>query len=137
MTRRKTKIPTTGADLDRLETWVEYRVGLCRDCRATCCTMPVEVRMTDLIRTGVVDELEAQEPTKAIAKRLKQAGVVERYNVKTGIFSLARLANSDCIYLHPRTRLCTIYAQRPDTCRNHPGIGPRPGFCAYQPRAKP
>ncbi|MFO6335145.1 YkgJ family cysteine cluster protein, partial [Pseudomonas aeruginosa] len=36
--------------------------------------------------------------------------------------------------LDRKTRLCTIYARRPDTCRNHPRIGPRPGYCAYRPR---
>ncbi|MCF5394086.1 YkgJ family cysteine cluster protein, partial [Pseudomonas syringae] len=22
----------------------------------------------------------------------------------------------------------------PDTCRNHPKVGPRPGYCAYKPK---
>ncbi|MAK88221.1 MAG: Fe-S-oxidoreductase, partial [Pseudomonas sp.] len=38
------------ADPERLETWVRYSAGLCRDCHATCCTLPVEVRIDDLIR---------------------------------------------------------------------------------------
>lgn len=123
-----------GADLDRLETWVRYRQGLCGDCRATCCTMPVEVRVTDLVRMGLVDAFELGAPPKEIARRLKKAGVIERLNHRHGVFTLARRASGDCIYLDAATRRCTIYERRPDTCRRHPQVGPRPGFCAYQPR---
>lgn len=126
------RIPVNhGADLDRLETWVKYRNGLCRDCHASCCTMPAEVRLSDLIRLGVVDAFEAEEPARNIAKRLIKAGIVERFNLKSGVFTLARLSNDDCVFLDVNTRRCTVYDKRPDTCRNHPQVGPRPGFCAY------
>lgn len=120
------------ADPDRLETWARYSNGLCRDCQATCCTLPVEVRIDDLIRLELVDAFERDEPPKNVAKRLSKAGIVEHFNQKHGIFTLTRLANGDCLYLDRKTRLCTVYAKRPDTCRNHPRIGPRPGYCAYQ-----
>jgi len=122
------------AALHRLDTWAKYYKGLCRDCMATCCTLPVEVRIKDLIRIGVVDEFEAGEPPKNVAKRLMKEGIVERFNQKSGIFTLTRLANNDCLYLDRKSRLCTIYDKRPDTCRNHPQIGPRPGYCAYKPK---
>lgn len=118
------------ADLERLETWVKYRNGMCRDCRATCCTMPTEVRMGDLLRLGLVDDFEAEEP-KSVARRLTREGIVERYNAKSEIFTLARFSNGDCIFLERDTRRCTVYDRRPDTCRDHPQVGPRPGFCAY------
>ncbi|MDC7828636.1 MULTISPECIES: YkgJ family cysteine cluster protein [Pseudomonas] len=123
-----------GADLDRTETWIRYDKAMCLDCASSCCTLPVEARLSDLIRMGVVDEFEKGEPLKDIAKRLKKDGVVERLNAKTGLFTLVRLSNNDCLYLHPKTRLCTIYDQRPDTCRNHPRVGPRPNYCAYKPQ---
>jgi hypothetical protein len=44
------------------------------------------------------------------------------------------MSNNDCLYLDRKSRLCTIYAECPDTCRNHPKIGPRPGYCAYKPK---
>jgi Fe-S-cluster containining protein len=122
------------ADLDRPGTWVRYRAGLCTSCRATCCTMPVEVRVADLVRMGVIDDFAAGEPPKQLARMLQKAGIIEHFNFKHGVFTLARRANNDCIYLHPDTRRCTIYARRPATCRQHPAIGPRPGYCAYQPR---
>lgn len=120
------------AELDRLETWAKYTSGLCKDCNATCCTMPAEVNVNDLIRIGVVDEFERDEPAKNIAKRLLKEGVVERFNQKSGIFTLTRTSNGDCYFLDRKTRLCTVYAKRPDTCRNHPQVGPRPGYCAYR-----
>ena len=122
------------ADPERLETWVRYSAGLCRDCHATCCTLPVEVRIDDLIRLELVDVFERDEPAKNIAKRLQKEGIVERFNSKSEIFTLQRMSNNDCLYLDRKTRFCTIYDKRPDTCRNHPKIGPRPGYCAYKPK---
>ncbi|WP_028455101.1 YkgJ family cysteine cluster protein [Chitinilyticum litopenaei] len=121
------------ATLERLDTWVKYRASLCSDCQATCCTMPVEVKVGDLVRMGVVAPFEAEhEAPKAIARRLEKAGIIEHFNFKQSIFTLARRANGDCRYLHAETRRCTIYEARPNTCRNHPKIGPRPGYCAYR-----
>jgi Fe-S-cluster containining protein len=129
------KISSTTVDIERLETWVKYRTGLCNDCVSSCCTLPVEVRLNDLIRMELADEFERDEPLKHIARRLEKAGIIENFSHKHEIFTLSRRSNNDCLYLHPVTRLCTIYEKRPDTCRNHPGIGPRPGYCAYKPRA--
>lgn len=126
--------PRPSADLDRLATWHRYRSGLCNDCRASCCTLPAEARISDLVRMGVVDAFEAEEPLKPIARRLEKAGIIDHFNFKSGLFTLARHANGDCVYLDAATRRCTIYERRPDTCRNHPRIGPRPGYCAYVPQ---
>ncbi len=96
--------------------------------------MPVEVKLFDLVRLGLIDEFELGEPPKQIAKRLQKAGVIEHFNFRNSIFTLARRSNGDCRYLDANTRLCIIYEKRPNTCRNHPQIGPRPGYCAYQCR---
>jgi Fe-S-cluster containining protein len=93
------------------------------------------VRFNDLLRIGLVEEFERGEPRKAIAKRLQKEGIVERYHQKSEIFTLVRMANNDCLYLDRKTRLCTIYDKRPETCRNHPKIGPRPGYCAFKPKS--
>ncbi|WP_341708200.1 YkgJ family cysteine cluster protein [Halopseudomonas sp.] len=122
------------ADIDRLDTWQKYRKGLCDSCNASCCTLPVEVRIDDLIRLGLVDEFEREEPLKQIAKRLQREGVVERFHQTSSIFTLSRMSNDDCLFLDTRSRRCTVYDKRPTTCRNHPQIGPRPGYCAYRPR---
>jgi len=121
--------------LDDLGTWVRYRSSLCQDCQATCCTMPVEVKLPDLVRMGVVDAFEAEhEAPKQIAKRLDKAGIIRHFNFKHGIYTLAQRANGDCRFLDAGSRRCTIYETRPNTCRNHPQIGPRPGHCAYRHR---
>lgn len=125
------------AIIDDLQTWVRYSKGLCGSCRGTCCSLPVEVRFNDLERLGVVDPFEAGEPLKQVAKRLLKEGIIQHVNQKSGIMTLTQVSNGDCHYLDQSTRLCTVYSQRPDTCRNHPQVGPRPGYCAYQPKAAP
>lgn len=124
----------TPADIDRTETWLRYRKGLCDSCMGGCCSLPVEVRIDDLIRLGVADEFERDEPLKLLARRLQKQGTVQRLNQKSGVFTLSQRSNGDCLFLHPHSRRCTVYEQRPDTCRNHPQVGPRPGFCAYRRR---
>ena len=123
-------------DVDRPQTWTRYRKGLCDSCAANCCTMPVEVRLADLVRLGVVDPFEAEhEEPKQIARRLAKAGVVEHFNFKNEVFTLARRANGDCRFLDAVNRRCTVYEKRPQTCRLHPQVGPRPGHCPYGQRA--
>ncbi len=119
-------------DMDDTSTWIPYNRRLCNGCRALCCTMPVEVKLADLIRMGVITEFEAGEPVKQLVRKLKKAGVVERYSSKNQVFTLVRLANNDCLYLEGISRKCRIYENRPDTCRNHPLVGPRPGYCPYE-----
>ena len=41
------------AELDRLETWQKYASHMCGSCMSTCCTLPVEVKLKDLIRIGL------------------------------------------------------------------------------------
>ncbi|PAS95244.1 MAG: hypothetical protein BSR46_17060 [Candidatus Dactylopiibacterium carminicum] len=90
----------------------------------------------DLVRIGVVDEFELDEDPRQIAKRLQRAGVVEHFNHRYALFTLARRASGDCHYLNAKTRRCTVYERRPDTCRKHPEtLGPRPGHCAYRQKA--
>ena len=48
-------------DVDRTETWTRYRAGMCDSCQANCCTMPLEVRLPDLVRLGLVDPFEVEE----------------------------------------------------------------------------
>ena len=96
--------------------------------------MPVEVKISDLVRMGVITEFEADEPIKKLAKKLKKDGVIEHLYFKEQIFMLVRFANYDCLYLDSTSRKCKIYKNRPDTCRDHPRIGSRPGFCAYEPK---
>ena len=120
------------ADISDLKTWVKFKPSYCSHCVGTCCSLPTEVTFNDLVRMGEADAFEASEDPKKIAKRLMKSGVLEHFNGKTELFTLARLSNNDCIYLHQKLRHCIIYEKRPDTCRNHPHTGPKPGFCAYQ-----
>jgi Fe-S-cluster containining protein len=129
--------PIAVVDVDRCETWTRYKNGLCDTCAANCCTMPVEVKMADLVRLGMVDPFEAEhDDPKYIAKRLSKAGQIEHFNFKNSIFSLARRASGDCQLLDAKTRRCTVYDKRPNTCRLHPQVGPRPNHCPYGNKAQ-
>lgn len=129
--------PIAVVDVDRSETWTRYKNGLCDSCAANCCTMPVEVKMADLVRLGMVDPFEAEnDDPKHIAKRLSKAGLIDHFNFKNSIFSLARRASGDCHLLDAKTRRCTVYEKRPTTCRLHPQVGPRPNFCPYGNKAQ-
>jgi hypothetical protein len=63
---------------------------------------------------------------------LLKARKIEHFNHKNSIFTLARRSNGDCSCLDPVSRRCTAYELRPDTCRKHPQVGPRPGYCPYE-----
>jgi Fe-S-cluster containining protein len=128
------QLPKVQADVDDTATWAKYKKKLCEHCGASCCGLPVEVKAYDLVRMRLMDEFELQENLKHIAKRLMKQRQVEHYHGKTETFTLARMANGDCSFLDSETRRCTIYDVRPDTCRNHPQIGPRSGYCAFSPK---
>lgn len=128
MSRKKIAL----VDIDDTSTWPRYKSGMCNDCVANCCRMPVEATMDDLIRMEVVTPFEAGEKMRRVVRKLKKEGIIEGYNPSRVMFTLARRPNSDCIFLDPQSRRCTIYEKRPDICRNHPQIGPRPNHCPYQ-----
>lgn len=118
--------------LDDLSTWTKYKKKLCRSCVANCCRLPVEVQGVDLVRLGLIDEMELEEELKFVARRLMKTGIIQHFHSKNALFTLSQRASGDCIFLDEKTRRCTVYEKRPETCRNHPIIGPRPGWCAYQ-----
>lgn len=128
------KMPSVPANVDDLNSWAKYRKKMCDHCKGTCCSLPVEVKADDLVRIGVVDVFELEDNLKHIFKRLSKEGLVEHYHAKSETFTLTRMANGDCLYLDPSSRRCTIYDRRPDTCRNHPQVGPRSGYCAFIPK---
>jgi hypothetical protein len=113
-------------DVDRCETWTRYRAGLCDSCHAHCCTMPVEVRLPDLVRLGLVDPFEAEhEAPKQIARRLEKAGRVDHFNFKHGIFTLARRASGDASSWTPPPGAapCTRSARTPVASIRRSGRG--------------
>jgi uncharacterized protein len=120
-------------DVDRPSTWKKFTNDeLCHSCNASCCTMPVEVTISDLIRLKLVTEDDVQNRgLKKVAKQLAKEKWITSYREGTGLFMLTQKANRDCVFLDSRTRRCTNYENRPDVCRQFPGIGPKPGSCPY------
>lgn len=121
-------------DIDKISTWTKFQPWLCETCRANCCRMAVEVSLRDLVRMEILTWAKARLPIEDIEKELRQDGVVDHFYIKERSFILARTADGNCRYLDLDSRECSIYKKRPDTCREHPEIGPRPGFCAYEER---
>ena len=128
-------LPKQKADLENTSTWIKYSSKLCGHCIASCCSLPVEVKGPDLVRMGLIEEFALQEEPKFIARRLIKERLVEHFHARTATYTLARQASGDCIYLDSVSRRCSIYAGRPDTCRNHPGVGPRAGYCAFRAKS--
>lgn len=122
-------------DKDKPGTWIKYKGDLCQSCYATCCTMPVEIRASDLIRLGLTDEDEIEQSSKKVAQRLIKEGILSQYREKTGLFMVTQKSNDDCFFLDSNRR-CTVYENRPDTCRKFPSeIGRRVGLCPYIKKA--
>ena len=97
--------------------------------------MPVEIKSSDLVRLGLTDVDELENSIKKVAKRLKKEGVISSYREGTDLFMLTQKSNDDCYFLDSKTRLCTVYEKRPDTCRDFPTrVGPRVGSCPYNPK---
>lgn len=122
-------------DKNKPSSWRPYKKSLCLDCWATCCTMPLEVRLEDLVRLEMVSAEEVFEISKKdiqkIAKRLQRQGLVKSYRESTGLFLLESLPNGDCRFLD-QDRRCKVYDKRPGVCRQFPEtMGLRLRFCPY------
>lgn len=116
--------------IDRPSSWVPFRSAKqCDGCFAGCCTLPVETSAADLMRLEVLTIDEAATSLKKAFRRLHKEGIVRSYHASTGLFILEQRNGRDCVFLHPTTRLCTVYEKRPEVCRRFPKIGPRPGYC--------
>jgi Fe-S-cluster containining protein len=116
--------------LNNLHNWRPFKKELCDSCIGLCCYMPVEVRTSDLIRMGLLEEFHLElEERHLVKEALKHPGV-DRYTKSTEKFTLTQKPSGSCYFLNKEGR-CTIYEERPETCRNHPKVGPKPGFCAY------
>jgi Fe-S-cluster containining protein len=122
-------------DKDKPFTWVKHKESLCRTCIGTCCTMPVEIKIEDLLRLGKISEDDLHESRRKLANRLKKEGVIQSYREATQLFMLTQKPSGDCVFLDSKTRLCTSYETRPDVCRKFPTqMGRRPGFCPVIPK---
>lgn len=116
--------------LKNLNRWTPYKKGMCDSCEGLCCYMPVEAELSDLIRMGVLADFHNESSLKEQNKdALKHPGIM-RYTPSSLKYTLSQKPDGSCYFLDKNKR-CTIYDERPNTCRNHPKIGPKPNFCAY------
>lgn len=116
--------------LNNLSLWTKYKKNLCESCEGLCCYMPVEVEIIDLVRMNILSKFHLELSEKEQIKDALKNPAILRYTPSTKKFTLKQKPDTSCFFLDINKK-CTIYEMRPDTCRNHPKIGPRPGFCAY------
>ena len=119
-----------GDRLNDLRLWLPFKKELCETCIGSCCYMPVEIMIVDLLRLKILDEFHTELPLKDQIKEALKNPAIKRYTPSTEKFTLTQKPNGSCFYLNVEGR-CSQYDLRPNTCRNHPRIGPKPNFCAY------
>lgn len=111
--------------------WTKYEDFLCAKCEATCCYMPVEADVNDLVKLGILSEFHLElDELEQKKDALKHKDII-RYNSKNSMYTLKQQASGACIYLDLKKKNCTVYEDRPKTCRNHPQVGPKPGYCGF------
>ena len=116
--------------LNDLQGWTKYKKDLCNTCAGLCCYMPVEVNTSDLIRLNILDEFHLELSEREQIKDALKHPSIMRFTPSTEKFTLKQKPDGSCFFLNSEKK-CTQYDLRPDTCRNHPQVGPKPGFCAY------
>ncbi len=116
--------------LNDLRLWLPFKIEMCESCIGTCCYMPVEVMISDLIRLNILEEFHLELSLNEQIKIAQKNPGIKRYTPSTKKFTLKQKSNGSCFYISSEG-LCTVYEKRPDTCRNHPKIGPKPNYCAY------
>ncbi len=119
-------------DKENPKTWKKFSKNSCNSCRATCCTMPIEVRWEDLVRLNLVNDDELMVPLKTTIARLKREKIITAYRQEPGLFALRQTDDGKCRYLVGNK--CSVYKKRPLVCRAFPTeVGWRHGFCPQQP----
>lgn len=116
--------------LNDLRTWLPFKKEMCETCVGSCCYMPVEIMTDDLLRLQILDEFHLELSQKEQIKEALKNPAIKRFTPSTEKFTLSQRPNGACIYLDENGR-CSKYDLRPNTCRNHPRIGPKSNFCAY------
>jgi Fe-S-cluster containining protein len=116
-----------------LKLWRKYKKGMCESCIGLCCYLPVEVKLADLLRIGILTDFHLEMSERDMVREALKHPAINRYTKSTEKFTFNQKLNSSCFYLD-ETGDCSIYENRPDTCRNHPEVGPKPGSCAYYPK---
>lgn len=112
-------------DYTRPSTWRKFHKEDCEGCHADCCRLPVEVKIHEFIKMGLAFE---DETPSEIVKRLKKERIIRLFDNSTQIATLFTFSDGSCLFLD-KNRRCTVYENRPKTCRDFPKIGPRPGLC--------
>lgn len=116
------------ADVFNPTTWMRYRKGMCNNCTALCCTLPVRVDSEDLFQMGFITANEVNGSLTRVAAQLIRRGIIASFHRGNRTFVLKQKLNHDCVFLN-ESRRCIIYDRRPAVCRTFPKNSVRPGYC--------
>lgn len=115
-------------DKENPDSWLKYTKNSCKSCKATCCSMPIEVRFEDLVRLNLISEDDLSTPLKKLVARLKKEKIITAYREESGLFAMKQTAEGKCRYLVGNS--CSVYKNRPLVCRAFPiEMGWRHGYC--------
>ena len=115
-------------DKENPDSWLKYTKNSCSSCKATCCSMPIEVRFEDLVRLNLISEDDLGTPLKKLVARLKKEKIITAYRDESGLFAMKQTAEGKCRYLVGNS--CSVYKNRPLVCRAFPTqMGWRHGYC--------
>lgn len=116
--------------------WINFHKTLCDSCLAACCSLQLEITVTDLLALKLISEEETETIyRKELYSQLQRRGIVERYNSKSDKFILARKPSGECIFLSNEKR-CQVYDSRPHVCRQFPLNEYFGGKCPYKRKAR-
>jgi len=88
----------------------------CSECPSYCCSYPIiPVTQADVRRIAAAQGISPQEAKERYTEPEGKRGRKLKHRRD------ARFKASACIFLDPRTRMCTIYRDRPGICEDHPG----------------
>lgn len=119
-------------DKENPSTWKKYTKNSCKTCKATCCSMPLEVRWEDLVRLNLLTEDELYQPLKKTIARLIKDKVITAYRKEKSLFAFRQTDEGKCRYLVGNK--CGVYKNRPLVCRAFPiEMGWRHGYCPQDP----
>jgi hypothetical protein len=99
----------------------------CSKCPGYCCSYPrIEVKPADIERIARHFGISAEEAARRFTRIYDDEGTPERIlrHRKDSVFG------SICRFFDTRARQCTIYAARPQVCRDYPN-GSRCGYYGF------
>jgi hypothetical protein len=97
----------TGDRLNDLRDWLPFKKEMCETCVGTCCFMPVELMIPDLITLDILQEFHLELAIKEQIKEALKHPAIKRYTASTEKFTLNQKPDGSCFYLTKKA-MCSV-----------------------------